>query len=224
VMTKDAVIPLPPVPKGPSTLPHMVRSKLVWSLNGTLNNVGGLAANTYVQVNYPQVPILSAATSPGGSTSLSALYQNARVTHVKVLLEATNLETFGMTIFTVRVGTTHPAGGVPASNDIVSVATLRNVTENPSFKSNQLGSASSKPQAKIRGTFPMAQFLGTPWSGAADEYTVVTDLPSQPPTQLLYFGYGVYSTNMSTVLVSGVAYRIHVEFDTVFFAPRNQSA
>jgi hypothetical protein len=226
VRNADAIIPIPAVPRRGLMIPHLNRVRLVWSINGTLNNAAALGANTYVQVNYPTVPQLAAATTPGGLSDFSDLYQSARVIGVRLLFEATNLETFPITLFAVRVGETHTSGVVPTANDVNSAGNLRRVSENPSFTSYQCGPITAQPKGRVRCSFSLSSFLGTPWSGTSDDYTMGSAATTVfvAPVQILYLGYGLYSTNMSTTLVNGAAYRIHVEFDTVFFGARNQSS
>ncbi len=227
VRSSEALIRIPRAPRGSNYIQPMVRTELVWSLNGTLNNAAALGANTYVQANYLTVPQLSASTTPGGLSDLADLYCSARVLKVRVEFSATNLESFPLTMWICNVGESQTTGVVPTANDITSVALIRRVTENRSSHTYQLGQAASKPAGKVFTVFSLKKYLQTKWSGAADDYTMTSTGGSTllgSPVQLLYVGYGIYSTNASTVLVNGCAYQIKVYFDTVFFGPRNQAS
>lgn len=222
--TKDSLVRIPPVPKGRNFLPIQTRSELTWSLNGVLNNVGVVYTNTYVQMNYPGVPILGASTTPGGWTDLVQLYQSIRVLSCNVKFEATNKEAFPITMFQYRVGQTTASGATPAANDITNPTTLRGATENPTFRDKQLGiAASGTSVGTVRSSTHLSTVIGTPWPGSVDEYSGTSiGASGVVPTAILFQGYGIYATDIATVLVNGVAYRISVVYDCVFFQPRHQ--
>jgi len=222
----DSLIPLPRIPRGMNFLAERVRSELHWSLNGTLNNAGSVYAGSYAELNYPGTPVLGASTVPAAWTDFNQLYQSMRVLSCKIKFEATNKETFPVTMYLFRVGQTQASGATPAANDIVSATTLRGATENPTFCDRQLGSAASgRSTGTITKMIHLSDVIGTPWPGSVDEYSGTGNATtSLVPANLLYEGYGIYSTDVGTNLSSGVAYRLSLVFDTIFFQPRNQTS
>jgi len=223
---QDSLIRIPPIPMGRNFLAERVRSELTWSQNGTLNNVGVAFTGNYVNMNYPGTPVLGASTTPGGWTDLNGLYQSLRVLACKIKLEATNKEAFPVTIYLYRVGQTNAGGNTPAANDITSQNLLRAATENPTFRDKQLGIAASGRSAGIVSALThLSNVIGTPWPGSVDEYSGTGNATtSLAPTALLYTGFGAFATDVATNFVNGVAYRLSVVFDCVFFQPRNQAS
>jgi len=222
---QDSLIRIPPIPMGRNFLAERVRSELTWSQNGTLNNGGVAFAGNYVEMNYPGTPVLGASTTPGGWSDLNALYQSLRVLSCKIKFEATNKESFPVTMYMYRVGQTNNLGATPAVNDITGATTLRGATENPTFRDKQLGiAASGRSTGIVSALTHLSNVIGTPWPGSVDEYSGTGNAStSLAPTALLYEGYGIFATDGVTALVNGVAYRLSVVFDCVFFQPRNQA-
>ncbi len=214
-----SLVPLPRRPPRDLALPRMFRTTMVFTAMGNLTNAGAAGANTYLQLNYPAIPILSGANPASRWTDLILIYPYFRMLRAKVTFEASNQEAFATVMYGLPCLYGDGNASAPAANDVTTAADIRGVQSQPFYKDRILSATGSMDRGKFIHTFTMDQLFVAKWTGAPDDYTPSSDGGSvAPPTSFIYYLFGVYTVPGTVLTASnGVDYRITSEVDGVFF-------
>lgn len=218
-----ALVRIPPRVPNNLALPRMTRTNIIWTSGGVLTSTGALGANTYLQLNYPNVPILSGADPAGKFVDLIALYPYYRALGAKIRFEFSNNEAFQVFAYGAPVLYGDSSLTVPAANDVTTATDFRGVQLYPGYRDRLLSPAGSMDRGSFTQRVNFDQMLVGKWAGIPDIWTgsYTTSAGNTAPTQKLYYLFGVYTVDGSTLTAgNGIAYRITSETDIVFFGQK----
>ncbi len=191
--------------RGVMPIPPRATLRTRYWATGILNNAASTFCNNRYQPTFGyDVDPLSGSTSMPFFSEMAGFYRQYRLSHSKIKVHFTNMETFPVHVCLCPVN----------FDPTLNTSSFLTYYSNPLSKTESISPLGGVDRASLKLQASTDSFGGSKWTGTADSYSALT-AGTSPPTNNWYFFVGVVCP--PSAFSAGVHFSLEMDCTYIFF-------